>query len=326
VGGRLAVALNFGRKMKTFLPLLAAALLGCGNSNSGADGGGQDGGPCGTGPQGQDSGPVNYPNSINVAFHNINVHPAAAAALRDKNLTIPDVNGLDLFLRPLVGASDGGGALGPGVHATINVQAVTFTGVDTSTAIYGLVASIQQAQPATGFPTCQQVHSVADGGPTADAGSGAIVDWFVPVFQSAGSFSRPTGDLVNLAAYAVPASYISLLDCAAGQAPGTLLNMQGAILIYASVQPGGSGSAIGSISLSDGALDPFNYYADDYGHRATASLSGLRPNGVSTLVGVTGNGIVIIDAADPASCSTAFAPQSAWATKAGLFLVFFSPQ
>jgi hypothetical protein len=274
----------------------------------------------------EDGGPIMYPSTVNVGFDSVNVHPAAASALRDKALTIPDVTNFPLVLQPLVGAVDGGARLGPGQQMPISVLGVNFTNFDSSTAVYGLVASIEESEPATGFPTCAQVHSAADGGPTADAGTGAIVDWFVPVFQQVGPFSRPTGDLVHQAAYAVPASYVSLLDCAAGRAPGSLLDMHGAILTYSSVQPGGKGLAVGSISMSDPAGDHFVYYSDDYSQSGSSNFTGSHPNGVSSMVGAPSNGIVTISATDNSSSPATYSPQTAWAPADGLSLVFFSPQ
>jgi len=48
---------------------------------------------------------------------------------------------------------------------------------------------------------------------------------------------------------------------------------------------------------------------------------------VSSLSGITPNGIVTISATDesPGSAAT-FAPQTAWAPSTGLSLVFFSPE
>jgi hypothetical protein len=310
--------------MKAALALFTVTLLACDSGTTTDDGGVDDGG---MDDAGADAGPIVYPSSINVGFDVINLHPAAAKALTRNGLTMPDVNGFTIFLKPLVQATGGTAVLGPGSSQTINVLGVNFTNVNTTTAVYGLVASIEQTEPDTGFPTCAQVHSAADGGPTADAGTGAIQDWFIPVYQQVGPFGRPTGDLVHQAAYLVPASYISLLDCAAGRAPGSLLNLHGALLTYASGQAEGKGGSLGSIAMSDPNSDAFVYYSDDYSYSASTTLSGSQPNGVSTLVGVPANGIVTISATDESPGSAvSFAPQTAWGPVRGLSMVFFSPQ
>ncbi len=299
--------------MKRTLPtlLVAVTLAACGGGGGGSDGGtATDSGTSGTtggttdGGTSSSSGSTNggLPSTVNVTIASVGVHPAAVAALSAKGIRPPSFIGYDVVLQGVSLGATGA------VITTLDAQSITaanqnqpfvfnnvpvgeITDAGIPCCSLGLISALvppplPDGGSATGTLTWPADCSALDGG-TVDGG----YSW--DTFITAGSqihFERPSVDVTGGASFALPMSYVTMLDCAAGQKPGTLYNSGGSspsgfALLYASQSAAGQGSAIAGVSFTASSLSPV-YYAADYSSTASAQTTA---NGVATITGAPSN-------------------------------------
>ncbi len=203
-----------------------------GGTTSGGGSGGSTGGsiPC---PNPGDDG------GVTIAVQ-VGLHPAAESFYSTYGLTAPSMAGEALVLASL--DADGGYGIlasttlsGPGTY--------TFPNVPMNQVGIGILAILSDTSDGgVPMPAC----------PSAP-GSGLVgaTDWYVYA-ASAISVGAPSQDLCNAFVEAIPASFVSALDCASGIDPSTAndLYAQGFELAYASSAPDGGGVPVSGISFS----------------------------------------------------------------------------
>jgi hypothetical protein len=123
-------------------------------------------------------------------------------------------------------------------------------------------------------------------------------------------------------AFALPASYVAILDCAAGLAPNSATDLLngGAALLYASASAAGGGAPLSGVTFSYGS-GSFLYYPPGYA-AASATVNGpTSANGVNTFTGVTT--LATVNATDTAGDKLSSRDLS---TPAGsIYQVFYAP-
>jgi hypothetical protein len=282
-----------------------------GSSTGGSTGGGTIGGS--TGGTGGGAG------TINVTLTSVGVHPAALAALAALGLAPPsEASGYSVQLQAL-SLKDGTAlltTLGTVPLTAANAAGpITFSNVSVGNGIasLGLLSSIVPAIPPdnASFPSCAQL----------DAADGGFVDSLVPSTNQL-FFGTPSGDITDGVAFALTASYVSVLDCAAGLVPGTETDLLGSgfALLYASESAGAAGSPLDDVTFSSAAATIL-YYPAGYGlDTAPTSAGPTSANGVATVTGVTG--LATIAASGPAGT---FSSRDGSTATGSAFLLYFAP-
>jgi len=250
----------------------------------------------------------------------VGVHPAALAALQALSLTPPVLAGN--YSIELQGVALVGGAAS---ITTIDTQALTSANVNgpitfcneqipAAEASLGLIAAIvapSGTAPAT-LPTCAQVTAGTSGGFT-DGYVGAASQLI---------FGKVTGDINNAAAFALPASYVSILDCAAGFTPGSTsapdLLSQGFALLYASNDGAGGGGPLSGVSFNY-TQSGLIYYPAGYAGGSASASGPTSGNGVATITDITG--VATVAATGPGTFSARHIGTSA----NGAYQVFYAP-
>ena len=221
----------------------------------------------GTGPCG---GPATGPY-ITVTLQQVGVHPAEIAALVARGMTPPSIVGEQVAIQAVAFCSAGPSYT---TLAAINLTQQNQTGplVFPNLAVggvnLGLIATYSGV--AVKPPTCAQI--APDGG-YPDMPAPTANEVFVGI---------PTTDISVPAAFTISWDYATLLDCAEGLAPGTLLN-KGFALLYAT-EPGYSldGGIAGVTFSQNPALAKIGYVAASYSGAASGQTS---LNGVGTFSG-----------------------------------------
>ncbi len=299
--------------MKRILILAAMGGLfaACSSSSSGTDGGSSTSGgstsggstsTTGSSSGGSTSGGSSSASGgITITISPVGVHPAAVAALQTLGLTPPSLaSGYTLLVQ--------GVSLGAGGSAKLNVLGskaldtsndtgpIVFPNIsaDSSNATLGVISAIVSDAsldagaatpidwPACGASGAFATGSSADGGSyVMDVDGGVFVDSFVPAGNQIVA-SVPSSNVTG-PAYAMPASYLALLDCAAGQPPGTFLK-NGLAVAYTSSSQYGQGSALSGVTLqaSNGTVAYF-----DSSYKTTNAAGPTSANGVGIVTGVS---------------------------------------
>ncbi len=305
---------------------IGAGSTGGGSSAGSFSGSGATGGStaaASTGGSGSSSGGTSAGGGIDVTLAVVGIHPAAVAALAALPVPISPPNldgGYSVVLE---------GVQFTGVSAQINVLGVTpltdgndqgpitFSNVDVSGSVanLGLLTAIVSDSlfdgglpPAPTWPSCATLQGSPDGG--------AYVDSFV-VSSTEIHAGAPTASVDGGMAYAMPASYLALLDCAAGQPPGTFLG-EGLALLYASAAPDGLGAPLPGITFAGGGS--LLYYPDGYGAGSATTSAPTGDAGVATVTGVHGLG-TLQASGGPGN----FSGRSVAMGPHALFQVFFAP-
>ncbi|HUB05630.1 MAG TPA: hypothetical protein VMB50_01445 [Myxococcales bacterium] len=257
----------------------ASSTGGAGSSGTGTTGGAGTGGASTTGGSG----------GLSVTLETVGVHPAALAALAglSKPLTPPSLaSGYTLLLE---GVSVSGFTAQITVLGEIPLDAtndqgpITFSNVDVSggVASLGLLsaivsdADIDAGFPApTTWPSCDQLYGTADAG---------FQDSFV-VSACQVHFGTPTASITDGVAFAMPASYVALLDCAAGYIPGSLFD-NGVALLYASANAAALGNPLAGVTFS--GTGTILYYPAGYTFDTASTTSPTSSAGVATVTGIS---------------------------------------
>ena len=228
-----------------------------GSSSGGSSGGSSSGGaigPCGAAP----SGPY-----ITVTLQQTGIHPAEVAALAARGMTPPSTVGQQVSIQGislcnLVPSYTTLGTItitaqnqnGPLVFPNLAVGGVN-VGVIASYEGYGMFNGVP-IQP----PSCAQI--APDGG-YANFPAATASEVFV---------GTPTADITVPAAFNISWDYATLLDCAQGLTPGTLLS-GGFALLYATE----AGYAV------DGGIAGVTFQQNSGGGHAGLFCTGLRDSG-----------------------------------------------
>jgi hypothetical protein len=254
---------------------------GASSSSTGTTGGAGTGGASTTGGI-SDGG-------LSVTLETVGVHPAALAALAglSKPLTPPSLaSGYTVLLE---GVSVSGltariTVLGEiPLDATNDQGPITFSNVDVSggVASLGLLSAIvSDADIDAGFPaptiwpSCDQLYGTADAG---------FQDSFV-VSACQVHFGTPTASITDGVAFAMPASYVALLDCAAGYIPGSLFD-NGVALLYASANAAALGNPLAGVAFS--GTGTILYYPAGYAFGTASTTSPTSSAGVATVTGIS---------------------------------------
>ncbi|MHB1846750.1 MAG: hypothetical protein ACYCWW_18165 [Deltaproteobacteria bacterium] len=233
----------------------------------GTTGSGTAGGSAG-GTTGQSSGgQIPCPNpgddgGVTIAVQ-VGIHPAAQSFYQTYGLTAPTMVGESLVLASV--ESDGGYTLlgsttltGPGRY--------TFPNVQTSQIGIGILAILgDTSDGGLPMPACP-----------SPPGSGVVgtTDWFIYA-AAAVAIGAPSGDICNAFVEAIPATFVSALDCAAPSTAGEYY-AQGFELAYASTAPDGGGAGESGITFSSSnGLTPtgatFAYPTADFSDAGSAT-------------------------------------------------------
>ncbi|HUB05631.1 MAG TPA: hypothetical protein VMB50_01450 [Myxococcales bacterium] len=284
--------------------VLALAFAACSNGG-GSDGGtttstgatgsggstGAGGSTGGTGGGGSSTGGAG--GGINITLATIGVAPEAVAALAA--LTPPRTPpslaaGYDVLLQAVT--IGGSGAKLTQVGSTVPLDSTNDTGPITFSnlsfsggiAALGVISAIVPSPDGgvtgNGFPTCDELYNGTDGG---------FQDYFVTAASQV-KFGTPTADITNAVSFALPASYVALLDCAAGQTPGTFLTGGVALAYMSNGSNPGTGTPVAGVTLSGSITAGLLYYPgsslDGY---AAGSASAAAPTGANGVVTITNN-------------------------------------
>jgi hypothetical protein len=290
-------------------PISEGSSTGGGTTNS-SSGGGTTGSTSGGGNSGGSG-------TINVTLTSIGVHPAALAALTALGLTPPSTSGYSVLLQaesldlgvpsfttlgviPLTSANSAG--------------PITFSNVDISggVASLGLQSSIVPTAGSTpsSFPSCSQLAS----------GDFGFVDSFVSAPNEV-YFGTPTTDVTTGFAYAVPASYVALLDCSAGLVPGSSGDLldEGFSLLYASANAAAQGGPLSGV-IFDYSAGSFLYYPDGYASDSATAISPTSANGIATVTGAPS--LATVTASGP---DGTFGSRDLVTTPGSAYLVYYAP-
>ncbi len=286
-------------------------------SGSGTTGGTSSG--SGSGTSSSSSGAAS--GTIDVTLVSVGVHPAAAAALAALGLTPPALAGSYSVSLQAVSHSQGSPkttTVGTVALTAANASGpITFSNVNVSggAAALGLISAIAPtvaggSLPA--FPTCADVNGTSSTG-------------FTDFYVAAGNqvyFGTPTANVTNGVAFALPASYVTVLDCAAGLLPGSasdLLNA-GFALLYASGSAAAAGNPLSGVTFSSGS-GGLLYYPAGYAAGSATATAPTSANGVATVTGVPG--LATVAASDPAAGQ--FASRDLSTPAGSAYLVFYAP-
>jgi hypothetical protein len=274
-------------------------------------------------------GPETFDGGLNVELVSVGVHPAALAALTAVGLTPPPLAGNYTVILQAVTLKAGNPStttVGEIPLTSANATGpVTFDNVSFAGGIASLgVISAVNANPLPdgGFPpepawpTCAQVTPGASG-----TAPGGFTDFYVPAGGQV-YFGTPTADICSGTAFALPASYVAILDCAAGLTPGSAGDLLGGgfSLLYASQSAAAGGSPLAGVTFSNGS-GSFLYYPTGYAAGAATVNGPTSATGIATITGITGLGTV--QASDP---SAGTFKSRDLATPAGdAYMVFYAP-
>ncbi len=276
-----------------------------GGSSSGGSSSGALVGPCGAAP----TGPY-----ITVTLQQTGIHPAEVAALAARGMTPPTTVGETVSIQGvslcnLVPSYNTLGTItiteqnqnGPLVFPNLAVGGVNL-GVIAS---YSGIATINNVpvQP----PACARISP--DGG-YANYPAGTASEVLV---------GTPTSDITVPAAFTISWDYATLLDCAQGLTPGTLLS-GGFVLLYATEPDFALDAGISGVAFQQNpAAGAIDYYAAGYGAAASGQTSA---NGVATLSGATYQLITVAATATGAT----FASHELAALPMTAYQVYFVPK
>jgi hypothetical protein len=288
--------------MKRLVGTMVLALLGAGCSSSTATDGGTTSGTttggvtAGTttgGTGGTTTGGTAGSNQIVVTINTVDTLPPAKSWMMTNNLPIPDIyNGqYELLLNGVVLGSSGAELI---VLGTLPLTSLTppppYTfiidaGVDDG---LGLLASIVALDAGTQALSCAQLALAMDGGTAAL--DGGYFDYVLPAGGQPGvPLQAPTSN-VSGTVYALPASFVAQLSCAAGieSADGGLLGA-GIALFYCTEQNYGLGAAVAGVGINNGTHGALYYYSNDF---AAASQTGTTDaTGVAVVAGIGNSGL-----------------------------------
>ncbi len=245
----------------------AAGSSGGGSSSGATSTSGEDVDAGSTGPCGQvPSGPY-----ITVTLEQTGIHPAEVAALAARGVTPGSIVGQQVAIQG-VAICSAGPTYTTLATATLTAQnqngPLVFPNLAVGGVNLGLIATYSGfAVPA---PTCAQL--TADGG-YQDMPAPTANEVFVGI---------PTADIDVPAAFTITWDYATLLDCAQGQKPGTLLGA-GFALLYASAPDFALDGGMAGVTFETApAVGNLGYYAANYAGKATGQTS---TNGVATFSG-----------------------------------------
>ncbi|MHB8417777.1 MAG: hypothetical protein ACYDCL_06860 [Myxococcales bacterium] len=263
----------------------ALALAACSNGGTSNDGGTDSGIP--------DAGPVDA-GPLDITLSTVGVHPAAVAALAALNRTPPSLaSGYAVVLQAVTVGGTGAKLTAVGevpLDSTNDTGPITFSNLSFAGGIaaLGVISAIVPtadggAAAAGGWPTCADLYSGADGG---------FVDYFVTAGAQV-QFGPPTASITNGVAFAIPASYVALLDCAAGLTPGNTgadggagdLLTQGFALAYASQDAAAGGAPLAGITFSGNSSASQLYYPAGYAAGTATASPPTSANGIATVTG-----------------------------------------
>ncbi len=318
------------RTALTVFASLAFALAAC-SSTTTTDGG--SGG--GTSSGGTTGGTAPGDGGISITLSSIGIAPEAVAALAalPKPVTPPSLaNGYQVILQAVTLSGTSAKLTDVGavkLDSSNDTGPITFSHLSFAGGIAALgviSAVIPQADGGllndagtvgAGWPSCSDLYG--DGGGPGINEDGGFQDYLV-VAASQVHFGPPTGDIANGVSYAIPASYAALLDCAAGQAPGTFVN-GGMALAYVSSQAAGGGTPVSGVTLSGNIAANQLYYAAGYGAGSATATPPTSSNGV---VSVTNNGQPSTFSAKDSS-GTTYGSLDLATAQGSIYQVFYSP-
>jgi hypothetical protein len=279
------------------------------SSGGGSSGGTSTGGGGGCDGSSQSNGPF-----ITVTLQRTGLHPAEVAAMAALGLTPPSPVGEQISIQgiALCNLVPTYWTLG---SVTITAQnqngPIVFPHLNVGGVNLGVIASYQGVGTVNGVPvqppTCAQLRP--DGGYTD----------YVAASASEVYVGTPTADITVPAAYAISWDYASLLDCAQGFTPGSLLS-NGFVLLYATDAAFTADGGLAGVAFQQvPAAGSIGYYAAGYGAAAAGATSA---NGVATLSGATEQ-LLTVSASAPGET---FASHELAAIAQTCYQVYFTPQ
>lgn len=226
----------------------------------------------------------------------VGVHPAALAALTALGLTPPSLaSGYHVTLQAvtLKSGSPSLSTLGMVELTSANdTGPITFSNVNVSggVASLGIISAVvADSLPDGGTP-------IAPAAPTCAQLAATPVTGFTDFYVPAGAqvyFGTPSADITNGVAFALPASFVALLDCAASLDPTSNSNLigQGFALMYASASAAGQGAPLSGVTFGNGA-GSILYYPAGYAAGSATASGPTTSTGMATITGITGLGTV----------------------------------
>ena len=285
--------------------LIAMLSAACSSSSSGTTGGtgtGTTGGATGGTGTGTTGGIACGPGPC-VAINSVDIFPPAKAWLTANNLPIPDIFQTSVvfdagYVLELYGTSLSASGVQLTLFNQIPLNSSTppppyVFGIDAGSPDgLGLVAAIAIAtgdggSPAVPMLTCANLALALDAGSSAVAG---YFDYIVPAGTQPGKpLTAPSGP-VGGTVYAVPASFVAQMSCAAGidtVIDGGLIG-GGIGLFYFTQSPYGIGAPITGASIDNMGNGLLVYYSNDF---SSGSATGpTDATGVAVVSAVTPQG------------------------------------
>jgi hypothetical protein len=290
-------------KRTAVLSLSLFAFAACSGSSSPDAGSSSGGSSSGSSSGGSGSSGTSSSSSsgagISVTLASVGVHPAAVAALTALGLTPPDLSsGYHVVLQAVT--------LKAGAPSLTDLGSVELTSANDTGPINFPNLNLSGGIASLGIISAVVADDLPDGGtpavpapPTCAQLAATPVTGFTDYYVIAGAqvyFGTPTANITNGVAFALPESYVAVLDCAAGLVPGAtgaaadLLN-QGFALLYASADAAAAGAAVSGAQFSGGGGAEF-YYPAGYAAGSASANGPTSANGISTITGVAALGTV----------------------------------
>jgi hypothetical protein len=245
-----------------------------------------------------------------VTLTSVGVQPAALAALTALGLTPPDLtSGYHVSLQAvaLMGTSPKITGLGDIELTSANQNGpITFTNIfadaGAGVAELGLISAITAdslpdggTPPIPAAPTCAQITAGAGG-----TAPGGFTDWYIPAGAQVyfGDVTPTHASITNGVAFGLPASYVAVLDCAAGLVPGGAdFLTQGFALLYASQDAAGAGNPLANVTFTNTQVT-FFYFPAGYAAGSATATPPTSGNGIAVLTGASS--LATVNAADTA--------------------------